>query len=133
MTLPRHDWLGGGTILAVEDDELTRLLIRRTLERLGFEVLEAADGREALAIFARRSQDIRAVLLDLSLPSLCGEAAVREMRRIRPDVRIVVMTGHHRQAAAKMLGGEPIAWFVQKPFGIAALLEPLRECLESDT
>jgi len=122
-------WRGSGAILAVEDDEFSRTLIRRILERYGFEVLEAADGREALAVFQGRPADIRAVLLDLTMPRLGGEETLRELRRIRPDVRVVLMSGHSEREVTSLLGGE-IAGFVQKPFRMEQLLTILRRCLD---
>ena len=75
-------WKGAGTILLVDDEESVRIMGTRMLERVGFEVLAASDGREALEIYRARPDDIALVLLDLTMPDLDGEETFRELRRI---------------------------------------------------
>src|SRR5262245_39622428 len=98
-----HGWRGSGAILAVEDDALTRALLRRALERYGFEVLEAADGQEALDVFGARSAEIRAVLLDLTMPRMSGGDSLEALKRIRNDVPVIVMSGHSASDVTDLL------------------------------
>ena len=125
-----EQWRGAGTILVVDDEESGRTLLRSILVRQGFEVLEAKDGRDALAVFRQHQADIRAVLLDLTMPHLGGQEAFRELRRIRSDVRVVLMSGYSEQEVTSLFSGKGIAGFVQKPFRVSDLMTVVRQSLE---
>jgi len=79
-------WRGSGTILVVDDEETVRTVAARMLESFGFEVVLAADGREAISRFAEESPRFAAVLLDLTMPQMGGDEAFRVMRQLRSDV-----------------------------------------------
>jgi CheY-like chemotaxis protein len=118
-------WQGSGLVLLVDDDETVRQVGKRMLERLGFEVILAADGQEAIETFRRRADQIRCVLLDLTMPRLDGEECFRELRRIRDDVRVVVTSGYNEQEVTQRFTGKGLAGFVQKPFTLSTLQETL--------
>ena len=126
-----QDWPGSGTILVVDDEESGRALIRRILIKQGFEVVEAVDGRDALTVFKRHPADIRAVLLDLTMPHLGGAETLSELRRIRPDLRVILMSGYNGQEVTSQFSGKRISGFLQKPFTANQLLTILRQGLES--
>jgi DNA-binding NtrC family response regulator len=86
------------------------------LERSGFTVLTARDGTEGVAAFADAPDRIALVLLDLTMPTLGGEEVFRAMRRIRPDVRVVLMSGYSSHELAARYGADRLAGFIQKPF-----------------
>ena len=92
------------------------------LERMGFAVQEAADGRAAVQAFSGSAAHYRLVLLDLTMPHMDGKAAFHAMRRIRPDVPVILMSGHSEETATRFFLAERLAGFVQKPF----LFEHLR-------
>jgi two-component system cell cycle sensor histidine kinase/response regulator CckA len=122
-------WQGGGTILLVDDDETIRLVGKRMLERLGFEVITVADGQEAFESFRRGADQILCVLLDLTMPRLDGEECFRELRRIRKDARIIVTSGYNEQEVTQRFIGKGLAGFIQKPFALNTLQEVLRAAL----
>ncbi len=111
----------GRTMLLVDDDDDVRAVTAHMLERLGWSVLLARDGREGVEMFRAHAQTIDAVILDVTLPRLSGEGALREIRNIRPDARVIVMSGYNEQAVAERLGAGDLAGFLRKPFSVAEL------------
>jgi signal transduction histidine kinase/ActR/RegA family two-component response regulator len=126
-----RNWKGSGTVLVVDDEEAVRNVARMMLERAGFIVLTAPDGREGLEVFQRGAEEIAAVLLDLTMPHMNGEEAFRAMRRIRADVPVILTSGYSEQDASSQFAGKGIAGFVQKPFRFEKLLEQFRSVLQN--
>jgi CheY-like chemotaxis protein len=99
------------------------------LERCGFAVLRASDGREAVELFRARASDIVCVLLDLAMPRMDGEETYRELRRIQPGVRVVLASGYSDPEIAQRFRGAGLAGFIAKPYRVEALSAKLREAL----
>jgi PAS domain S-box-containing protein len=122
-------WRGQGTVLVVEDEEGVREVVRRMLERFGFEVITAEDGIAALERLEAHQGAFAAVLLDLTMPRMTGQEALHEIRRLRPDVPMVLMSGYTEQEVASKLldtaGGA--TGFLQKPFLPEDLTSVLRD------
>jgi len=118
-----------GTIMVVDDEETVLAVAAKMLEQLGFEVITASDGREAVSIFRTRGREIAAVLMDLTMPHLDGEQTFHELRRIDPDIRVLLMSGYNEQDAIARFVGKGLAGFVQKPFGMNQLRDTLRTLL----
>ncbi len=119
-------WRGQGRLLLVDDEESVRVTGKKMLERLGFEVLTAADGREGVAAFRARAADLAGVILDLTMPHLNGEAAFVEIRKIRADIPVILASGYTEQDIAERFTGLGLSGFIQKPF----TLEHLRHVLQ---
>ncbi|MBE2251285.1 MAG: response regulator [Myxococcus sp.] len=111
---------GGGTVLVVDDEESVRSSTSRLLEECGLSTLVAADGREALALFERHGPRIGLVLLDVTMPQLDGPQTLQALRRLRPEVRVILMSGHAEADVARRVGGGQAA-FLQKPFTLDLL------------
>lgn len=122
-------WSGLGTVLVVDDEETVRAAAGRMLESLGFTVLSARDGREAVEHFRTDGSVIRAVLLDLTMPHLNGEETFRKLRQIHPEVRVLLMSGFNEQEAADRFIGKGLAGFLQKPFRLEDLRTRMKEIL----
>ncbi len=117
-----------GTVLVVDDEPSVRDVAVQMLRRSGVEVLEAADGLEAVEIYTAQARDIDVVLLDLTMPRMDGAEAAALLRDFDPDVRIVLSTGYSDQAAtAAGLEGLPM---LRKPYLRLELLDRIREALE---
>jgi len=123
-------WRGQGTILVVDDEESVRIVTARMLENFGFSVLKACDGREGVETFRKNSGDIQAVVLDMTMPRLNGDEAFREIRRINPAARVLLMSGYNEQDATDRFAGKGLAGFLQKPFRQDDLRDKLRMILE---
>jgi len=127
VPLRRERFRGTGAVLVIDDDETVRAVAKHMLERSGFTVLTARDGCAGVSAFADSKDEIALVLLDLTMPTLGGDDAFRAMRQLRPDVRVVLMSGYSSQELAARYGAEGLAGFIQKPFRV----EELEACLTS--
>ncbi|MBN1554733.1 MAG: PAS domain S-box protein [Phycisphaerae bacterium] len=122
-----EDWRGSGTVLLVDDEELIQHAGKQMLERIGFTVLTASDGEEALRIFQESDGDIDCVLLDLTMPRMSGEECLRELRKIKSDVRIVLSSGYNEQDVVRRFTEKGPAGFIQKPYQTENLRRKMKE------
>lgn len=121
------------TILVVEDEQPVRSLARRILERGGYRVLEAGDAAEALAVLERHPGSIELLLSDLILPGTSGTVLAERVRRNRPGIRTLFMSGYP-SSVTDSHGTTPIpSDFLQKPFTPTALLARVRDALAATT
>ncbi len=116
-----------GTVLVVDDDAAVRRFVSDALKHYGYEVLQAADGKAALSLFYKHAERISAVFLDLVMPVLGGEEIIADLRRVRPDVKIIVTSGYDVERAERLVGKEGFALFLQKPYTAARLAEAVRK------
>jgi CheY-like chemotaxis protein len=129
---PVEEWRASGTVLVVDDDEGVRDLLDVTLRRAGFTVLLASDGREGVDLFRLHADEICVVVLDRTMPDIGGEDAFDEIRRIRPDVRIMLISGYSEERAAWHFIDKGLDAFMHKPFEPSVLLEKIRRIVDSD-
>ncbi len=123
------EWKGTGTILVVDDEETVRLTASRTLESYGYDTRIAVNGAEAVEIFRRRPEAIGLVLLDLTMPVMGGEEALRRMQAIEPRVRVLLTSGYSEVEAIQRFAGKGLAGFIQKPYTAGALAEKVRDLI----
>lgn len=121
-----RSWRGQGTVLVVDDEEIVRNLACQMIEHLGFTTLAAKDGQEAVEIFREHQNRIVCVLLDLTMPKLGGDETFRELRRIRPDVRVILSSGYNEENATERFDRLELAGFIQKPYQFETMIERLR-------
>ena len=120
-------WRGSGAVLLVDDEDSVRDVAGSMLQAFGFEVLAASNGREALQLYRANADRIVAVLLDLTMPQMGGEQTFRELRALRADLKVVLMSGFNEQEAVDHFIGKNLAAFVQKPFDVATLRRSLQQ------
>ncbi len=120
------EWQGKGGVLLVDDEETIRALGRMMLERLGFEVFTARDGREAIETYERWKERIHLVLLDLTMPHMDGEEAFRELRRIAPEIPVILCSGYTVHEISARFAGKGMTGFLQKPYTLADLRKQLQ-------
>jgi two-component system, cell cycle sensor histidine kinase and response regulator CckA len=123
-------WRGKGTVLLVDDEEAIRTLGEAMLHLLGFTVLTAADGREAVSVYAEHREEIALVLLDLTMPRMNGEETFQKLRALDPGVRVVLSSGYARADVIARFAGMGLVGFVHKPYSLDELTEQLRAALE---
>ena len=121
---------GYGKVLVADDDSLVRQASKKLLTHFGFEVLAAKDGRECLDLYDRHEDEIRLVLLDLTMPRLGGLETLQELRRKDESVRVLMVSGYSDHGLDLPEDDKGLA-FLQKPFRGAVLEETLRKLLES--
>lgn len=127
---PLKNWRGTGTVLVVDDEASVRAIATRMLELFGFSVLVANDGREGVEMFRANKDTISVVILDMTMPHLNGEEAFHEIRRIRSDAQVLLVSGYDEQDAIDRFAGHGLAGFLQKPFSPIELRDKLRRILE---
>jgi len=121
---------GNGRLVLVVDDEASiRSVAALMLENAGYKTLQAADGIEGVEALKAHRDEVDCVLLDMTMPRMGGEEAFTEMRRIRPDLRVVLSSGYNQQTATQRFTGKGLAGFVQKPYTPDNLLIALDKVL----
>jgi CheY-like chemotaxis protein len=114
-------------VLVVDDEEAVRQLCLKFIRHLGFQGIGAANGEEALALFQQHADEIACVLLDLTMPRLDGARTFAEMKRLRPDVRVILSSGYNEQDAIQRFNEEGLAGFIQKPYRLQELKDKIME------
>ena len=123
------EWRGSGRVLVVEDDAAVRGLVARALPKLGFTASTAANGAEALRLMNALTEDYVLVLTDLRLPGMGVDEMIREIRSLRPEIAVIMMTGFNREKVKELFGEIHISGFVHKPFTLDALAAEIRSVL----
>lgn len=124
--LPR----GNKELVLVVDDEANILQVAQaTLERFGYQTLTAGNGADAIAVYAQNMNEIAAVLTDMAMPFMDGEALIRALKQIDPDVKIIAMSGLVSAGQTAELKSLNVNAFLPKPFTAEALLTMLAEIL----
>jgi CheY-like chemotaxis protein len=120
------------TILLVEDKGPVRSVLQETLTELGYAVLEAANGEVALELAQTHEGPIDLLLSDIVMPGMHGNEVARRFRAIRPETRVILMSGYTSKAVAKNIVSASGAGFIAKPFSLAELTNSLRSALGDD-
>jgi len=127
--LPRK---GSETILVVEDEPELRVLTRDVLKGSGYRVLEAANGEDALAVAARHIGAIQLMISDVVMPKLGGRECARRLTQVRPDMKVIFMSGYATDAVKQHGALEPNTTYIEKPFAVDVLLRKVREVLDTN-
>ena len=120
---------GTGTILVIEDEKSVMDVTRAILERMGYSVLEAKTGQEAIEVVKTFDGDIDLAMLDILLPDMRGNAIYPFLMEARPDLKVLVFSGYSIDGPAQEILNAGAQDFIQKPFTIAALSEKLSDVL----
>ena len=123
------NWQGSGTVLLVDDEETVRGIGAEMLKELGFSTITANDGREAVEIF-KATPDITLVILDLTMPHLDGEQCFRELRQLKPDIKVIMSSGYNEQEITQRFVGKGLAGFIQKPYKLSILKLEIQKVLK---
>jgi PAS domain S-box-containing protein len=123
------EWRGSGTVLIVDDEEAVCAVAEQMLDHMGFGVLTASNGQDALNVFQKHADEIACVLLDLTMPNMDGVEAFKAMRRLHPSATVILCSGYNEQEATRRFAGKGLAGFIQKPYDLAVLREKLKEVL----
>jgi PAS domain S-box-containing protein len=123
--------LPGGfeTLLMVDDEELVRDLGSDYLRQAGYTVLTASNGREALEVYQENQDDVCLVLLDLIMPEMGGRKCFKELLKINPKVKVLIVSGYTSDASEKDVFELGAGGFVKKPYDPTKLLQTIRDVL----
>jgi hemerythrin-like metal-binding protein/PAS domain S-box-containing protein len=123
---------GAGTVLVVDDEEPLRTAAARALQRIGFTILEAGDGLEALRVFEANRAQIRLIVLDLTMPRMDGEEAYRALRSHGLLAPVILTSGFSESDVARHFRSKGIAGFLQKPYRLQSLVQTIRLVLAQE-
>ena len=116
------------TVLFVEDEDTLRRAVLKMLNNGGLSVIEARDGNAALEAIRTHNSTIDVLFLDLTIPGIPSRQIFEEVKRLRPEVRVIVTSAYTKDTAEERLGGR-VEWFMRKPFRISDLMSLVRQTL----
>ena len=125
-----RDWSGGGTILLVEDEDMVRAVAERALSRQGYTIVTASDGDEGLDIVKAGQHDFDVVVSDVVMPSMDGPAMAREIRKLKPHLPVLFMSGYAESQLRAEIDIEAMH-FIPKPFSVRQIADKVGEVLAS--
>jgi PAS domain S-box-containing protein len=129
IAIPAHPDSASGTILLVEDDPVVREYAATLLQELGYQVLIARHGQDALAIVQGHEGDIHAVMTDVVMPGMSGPELAGRLVKIRPMLRILYVSGYQEDRLIRHHASTPVGLILAKPFTRQELTGKLRELL----
>ena len=127
--LEKPAWHVSGLALVVDDELAVRTVVQRMLERIGFDVVSAADGGQAMERVTSHGDALRLVLLDVTMPGISTRETVLDIHAANPSVPIVLMSGYDENAATRELAEHGVAGFLKKPFRIDAAILAIRDAI----
>ena len=120
---------GVGRILVVDDEKVVRDVVARMLRALGYDVVTAADGRQAVEYYRQFGQDVSLVIIDMLMPGMDGRACFAALRQVNSDVKAILSTGWGTGTTVRDVLGDGMRGLVQKPFQASVLAEAVRRAL----
>jgi PAS domain S-box-containing protein len=121
---------GKETVLLVDDEEMIIDVAQRMLDKLGYKVFTARDGKEAVAAFRKHKQEIDVIILDMIMPKMSGGEAFDRIKEIRPEIKVLLSSGYSINGQASEILNRGCNGFIQKPFNLQNLSKSLRTILE---
>ena len=117
--------------MIIDDEEMILEIGTTLLEELGYTVLKARDGGEALTIFQKDRERIDLVVLDMIMPGMGGSEVFKKLKEINRDIKVLLSSGYSNDGEASELMSRGCDGFIQKPFSIATFSRIIREILDS--
>ena len=119
------------TVLVAEDEAMVRAVIVQMLRKLGYKVLAAIDGDEAIDVFNQHLEEIKLVIFDMSMPTMSGEELFINIKRMSPQVKTLLTSGHHEPTVIDSLRHQGLSGFLPKPFNMSEMQGILSEILSN--
>ena len=123
---------GTGTVLVVDDEEQVLKVCAKLLERMGYEVLTASSGRQALEVVRQNRERISLVLLDMVMPDMSGRQSYDALQQVAPGIKVLLCSCYSVDGQAQVILAHGCNGFIQKPFDALALSAKVREILQAD-
>jgi len=123
--------LGSESILVVDDEEILRHLMKDILGDLGYGVVLASDGQEAVDVYREHKEGIDLVIVDMMMPKMGGKETFQELKRINPEVKALLASGYSKNAAAQGILNLGVRDFLHKPFSMEEISRKVREVLDA--
>jgi CheY-like chemotaxis protein len=125
-----ESWKGSGTILLVDDEDAILLSTSYILKKLGFTVIEAKNGKEALECSRQFFSDIVLVLTDIGMPEMNGQELICELRKLKPQLPIILSSGYADSNLRSQIDEDGLAGFLNKPYSFEELQVVLKDALD---
>jgi CheY-like chemotaxis protein len=119
----------GELVLVAEDEDSIRDVTVSTLEAYGYKVLTASDGADAVALYAQNKDKIKVILMDMMMPVMDGHASIRAIRKIKPEVKIIAVSGLAEKDKLAKIADTGVHAFLPKPYNAERLLKTIHEVL----
>ena len=113
----------------MDDEEIVRTAQSTVLEKMGYRVLEAADGLEAVEVFKKRGKEIDLVVLDIAMPVMDGEETFKMLKALDPEVQVLVASAYSQEGKVARILNSGAKDFIQKPFDLESLAYKIRKIL----
>jgi len=123
---------GSETILLIDDEPMILEVAGELLEQLGYRVLRAGGGKEAVGVYEKNSDRIDLVIVDMIMPNMGGGETYDTLREINPDVKVILSSGYSINGQAQEILNRGCDGFIQKPFKIKELSHKLRQVLDDE-
>ena len=126
LKAPPTPWTGSGTILLVEDENQIRMIANAFLSKLGFTVIEATNGKEALELYLENVEDVILVVTDMGMPVMSGYELFQELKKLKPELPIIISSGFGDVDVSSKISREDIAGLISKPYSFDQLRDVLK-------
>jgi CheY-like chemotaxis protein len=129
--MTKHERPGGSeTILVVDDEEVVLDVSDDLLTGLGYRVIKAGSGEEAVSIYRNKQEEINLVVLDMAMPKMDGEETFRQLKEMNPNIKVLIASGLMEREHSDRMSERGIAGFLQKPYRLDSLAQAIREVLD---
>ena len=123
---------GEGTLLLVDDEDYIITVSKEMLKRLGYSVMIARSGSEALEVYEKKKSEIDLVILDLIMPGMSGTETYQELRKLNPDVKVLISSGYSLDGDASNILEQGCCGFIQKPFPMERLSAKISDIMDNE-
>ncbi len=120
---------GNGCVLVIDDEDVVRIIARNILSECGYEVILAEDGRRGIELFMKMQDRIKAVLLDMAMPGMSGDEVFGELKKIRPDVKVLLSSGFKQDTRVEKVLSLGVSGFIQKPYSMIEMSYKLNDVI----
>ncbi|GEM_PF-2556950 len=124
---------GSETVLLVDAEEGVRQVGKLMIKALGYDLLLAANGEDAIELYRRHRERVALVILDMTMPEMSGSETFKRLKEVDPDVKVLLSSGYDLNAKAEDLLQSGYAGFIQKPFDLKGLSETIRNLLDNES
>lgn len=125
-----EEWKAKGTTLVADDDEDVLDVMQDILKQLGFEVLTARDGKEAVEAYNENHENIDLVILDMTMPRLDGSQVLGELKKTNAAVKVILTSGFTEEDITGRFAGRGLVGFIQKPFSVKDFIQKIKAVME---
>jgi DNA-binding response OmpR family regulator len=125
--------VSGATILVVDDEKDILNSVSQGLNQFGFQTLTASSGEDALKLQKEHAGGLDLVVLDIGMPGMGGPACLRELKRLQPDLKVLISSGYFAEGQTKRLLEQGAQAYLTKPYKLTELMEKVNELLKPDS